>query len=107
VVNDQLGVPTTSRFLAQNTAELLGKQETGLFNLVPSGEATWFDFAREIVRLAGSRSELEPLASDQFPSAARRPRYSVLDKGRAEKALGHALPDWRTLLAGVRKSVSV
>ena len=104
VVNDQHGVPTTSRFLAENTLELLRKQATGLLNLVPSGETTWFEFAREIVRATGSRSEVEPIASDQFPAAARRPRYSVLDNSRAVGALGHELPDWRGLLSAMRKS---
>ena len=106
VVNDQRGVPTTSSFLAQNTMALLGKQVTGLFNLVPSGETTWFDFAREIVRLAGLRIEVVPISTDQFPAAAHRPRYSVLDKGLIEKVLGRGLPDWRDLLADVRKSTA-
>jgi dTDP-4-dehydrorhamnose reductase len=99
VVNDQRGVPTTSGFLADNTLELLRRQAAGLVNLVPSGETTWYEFAREIVRLAGSRSGVDPITTEQFPTAARRPRYSVLDKARAEKALGRPLPDWRTLLA--------
>ena len=107
VVNDQRGVPTTSGFLARYTVELLNKQGTGLFNLVPSGETTWFEFAREIVRVSGSRSEVEPITSEQFPTAARRPRYSVLDKARAEKALGRGLPDWRELLAHVSKSARI
>jgi dTDP-4-dehydrorhamnose reductase len=107
VVNDQHGVPTTSGFLAEHTVELLRKQATGLLNLVPSGETTWFDFAREIVRTTGSRSEVEPITSGEFPAAARRPNYSVLDKAKAENVLGRALPDWRTLLARVRESPSV
>ena len=104
VVNDQHGVPTTSRFLAEHTVALLRKQAAGLLNLVPSGETTWCEFAREIVRLTRSRSEVEPIASDQFPAAARRPRYSVLDNSRAKGALGHELPDWRGLLVAMRKS---
>lgn len=104
VVNDQYGVPTTSSFLAQYTVDLIRKEATGLLDLVPSGETTWFAFAREIVRLWGSRSAEEPIRSEQFPTAARRPRYSVLDKTRAEKVLGLQLPDWRALLADVRKS---
>ncbi len=104
VVNDQLGVPTTSSFLAQYTVELLRKQASGLLNLVPSGETTWFQFACEIVQLWGSGSTVEPVTSEQFPTAARRPRHSVLDKRRAEELLGHGLPDWNLLLADVRKS---
>jgi dTDP-4-dehydrorhamnose reductase len=98
VVNDQHGVPTTSLFLAEHTVELYRKEASGLLNLVPSGETTWFEFAREIVRLAGSSSEIEPIASDQFPAAASRPKYSVLDKARVETILGRVLPDWKSLL---------
>jgi dTDP-4-dehydrorhamnose reductase len=103
VVNDQHGVPTTSAFIAESTVALLRREATGLLNVVPSGETTWFDFAREIVRLAGSPSIVEPISTDQFPTAARRPGYSVLDKARVEKTLGRALPDWRSALADMRK----
>ena len=103
VVNDQHGVPTTSLFLAEHTIELFRKEASGLLNLVPSGETTWFEFAREIVRLAGSSSEIEPIASHQFPAAASRPKYSVLDKARVESILGRVLPDWKSLLAACRR----
>lgn len=103
VVNDQHGVPTTSLFLAGHTVELFRKEASGLLNLVPSGETTWFEFAREIVRLAGSSSEIEPIASHQFPAAASRPKYSVLDKARVESILGRVLPDWKSLLAACRR----
>ena len=102
VVNDQHGVPTTSGFLAKHTVALLRREATGLLNLVPSGEATWFEFAQEIARAVGSRSEVEPITSEQFPTAARRPRYSVLDKTGVEKLLGYPLPDWPTFLVDVR-----
>ena len=71
------------------------------WNLVPSGEATRYDFAREIVRLSGSRSEVEPARTAEFPNAARRPAYSVMSNTRASAALGRALPDWKALLQQV------
>jgi len=103
VVDDQRGAPTTSCFLAEKTVELLRRQTSGLLHLVPSGETTWFGFAREIVRLTGSRSELQPIKTGEFPAAARRPANSVLDNRQAAAILG-PLPHWQALLAAVRES---
>ena len=104
VVDDQRGVPTTSGFLADQTVELIGRRAEGLLHLVPSGETTWFGFAREIVRISASRSEVEPIRSVELAAAARRPANSVLDNRKAAAVLGGALPHWQALLAGVRES---
>ena len=104
VVDDQRGVPTTSRFLAEKTVALIGRQASGLLHLVPAGETTWFGFAREIVRLTGSSSEVTPIKTGEFPAAARRPANSVLDNRKAAAILGERLPHWQALLAAVRES---
>ena len=98
MVDDQTSVPTPASFLAATTIALLKKDCAGLMHLVPSGEATRLDFAREVVRLSGSRSEIQPARTADFPSAARRPIYSAMSNARASAALGRALPDWRRLL---------
>jgi dTDP-4-dehydrorhamnose reductase len=103
VVNDQRGVPTTSRFLAEKTVELVRRQASGLLHLVPADDTTWFGFAREIVRVAGSASEVQPIRTGEYPVAARRPANSVLDNRRAAAILG-PLPHWQALLAAVRES---
>lgn len=101
MVDDQTSVPTPASFLAAMTIALLDRDAAGLMHLVPSGEATRYDFAREIVRLSGSRSEVEPARTTDFPSAARRPAYSVMSNARASAALGEALPDWKAQLQQV------
>ena len=98
VVDDQRGVPTSSRFLAEYTMALLRKGAEGLLHLVPSGETTWYGFARAIL---GERADITPIASREYPTPARRPANSVLDNARARALLG-ALPDWRSVLAAVR-----
>ena len=100
VVDDQRGVPTSARFLAENTVTLIGKNAQGVLNLVPSGETTWYGFAREIL---GPQADLTPITSAEYPTPARRPANSRLDNARARRLLG-ALPDWRAVLDGVRKS---
>ena len=97
VVSDQRGVPTTSAFLAEYTLALLHKDAGGIVHLVPSGEASWFDFARDIVQGSGARSDVQPITTEQYPTAARRPRYSVLSNEKAQAILGRALPDWRSV----------
>ncbi len=98
MVDDQTSVPTSADFVALRTRELLRRQTEGLLHLVPSGEATRYEFAREVIRSLKSRSILEPVKSDRFPGPARRPAYSVMSNAKAARALGGALPDWQALV---------
>ncbi len=99
VVDDQRGVPTSSRFLAEHTVSLIDKKVEGLLHLVPSGSTTWYGFARQIL---GEKSAITPIRSSEYQTAARRPANSVLDNRKAQALLGGALPDWRSVLAAVR-----
>jgi dTDP-4-dehydrorhamnose reductase len=101
MVDDQTSVPTSASFLAATTVALLKKDCAGLMHLVPSGGATRWEFAQEIVRLSGSRCEVQRARTADFPSAARRPVYSAMSNARASAALGKPLPHWRELLAMV------
>ena len=107
VVDDQRGVPTTSAFLAEKTRALLAKDASGLMHLVPAGDTTWYGFAREIVSLTGSRSEVQPIKTGEFPAAARRPANSVLDNRKATAVLGVLMPDWRMLLRSGRETAQL
>jgi dTDP-4-dehydrorhamnose reductase len=98
MVDDQTSVPTPGAFLATCTADLLKTDASGLLHLVPSGQATRYGFACEVVRTMKSRSTVEAVKSDRFPSAARRPVYSVMSSAGAGRLLGATLPDWRVLL---------
>jgi dTDP-4-dehydrorhamnose reductase len=98
MVDDQTSVPTPSAFLAEQTVALLKRGASGLLHLVPSGHATRYDFARAVVTTMKSRSTVEAVKSDRFPSAARRPAYSVMSSASAGTLLGEVFPDWRILL---------
>ena len=65
--------------------------------MVNTGSATWFDFAREIVRRAGVEATVSPCATGEFAVRAERPRYSVLDNAKVTAALG-AMPAWQDAL---------
>jgi dTDP-4-dehydrorhamnose reductase len=97
VVDDQHGVPTESRFLAETTLRLVERQAEGTFHAVPGGASTWHGFASAIVAGLGLEVPVEAIASSEFPSAVRRPAYSVLDNRKLAGLLG-ALPAWETLL---------
>lgn len=101
MVDDQTSVPTPSSFLARETIALLQKQANGVLHLVPSGEATRYVFAREVVRTSGSRSKVKAARSGEFATPARRPTYSAMSNSNAAQILGRALPDWCELLARV------
>jgi dTDP-4-dehydrorhamnose reductase len=104
VVGDQVGSPTAARELAAATARLFGMSEppAGTFHIAAAGQCSWFEFAREILALSGNtRTRLTQITTAEYPTAARRPRYSVLSCEKLRRACGIALPHWRETLARV------
>jgi dTDP-4-dehydrorhamnose reductase len=71
----------------------------GTYHVTNAGATTWYEFAREIVRLAGLSVPVEPISTAEFAAAAPRPAYSVLDTTAYQRLGGPPLPDWRTALA--------
>lgn len=113
VVADQRGTPTWAYDLAQAILYLIalsGHSEgdvwppAGIYHYTNEGETTWYDFAREIYRLGRQygiitrNCDIKPLTTDQYPTKARRPAYSVLSKEKI-KALGLSVPPWQESLA--------
>jgi dTDP-4-dehydrorhamnose reductase len=79
VVNDQVFSPTYTPDLAAKIVQLLETEMYGIYHITNSGACSWYDFATEILRLAGSRTPVLPITSAQYPQRAKRPAYSVLD----------------------------
>jgi dTDP-4-dehydrorhamnose reductase len=102
VVDDQRGCPTVAADLAEGSLAALRSGTTGLLHLTNQGETTWYELARTSVGLAGlDSSRVSPCATEDYPTPARRPAYSVLASERLE-ALGlDPLPHWRTSIWGV------
>jgi dTDP-4-dehydrorhamnose reductase len=94
VVDDQLGCPTYTPFLAGALWELAPLDRTGIVHVRHHGPVTWHGLAREIVRRRGADCEVEPISSAEAGRAAVRPSYSVLAVDLAERALGRRLEDW-------------
>lgn len=98
VVNDQIMSPTATADVAGViVAMLTGGYEAGTYHVVNSGQANWFEFAQEIVRLVGVDAIVEPCTSEEYPTRAARPRYSALDNARLTEMFG-SLPTWRNAL---------
>jgi len=131
IVRDQVGAPTSSREIAAATAKVLSQiccstngaspwsATKGIYHMTAAGETTWYDFAGRILELASSRSrsadwfrvatanrpliarKIVPIATGEFPTAARRPAYSVLADRRLKQAFGINLPHWQMQLRSI------
>ena len=101
VVNDQVGQPTSAMDLAQQLVELgLSTSPVGIYHGTNSGQATWFEFAQEIFKLAGAEvSRVVPVSSSEYPRPAKRPAYSVLSHAAWAKTSVKPMIDWRISLS--------
>ena len=79
VVNDQVFSPTYTKDLAKKIAQLITTEYYGVFHITNKGACSWYEFATEILKLAGLNAPITPVSSEQYPQKARRPRFSVLD----------------------------
>ena len=100
VVTDQVGQPTWTRDLAGWIRLLVNSDiQSGVFHGTNSGETSWFEFAREVYRLAGlDPQRIQPTTSDEFPRPAPRPAWSVLGHEAWGKAGLPEPRDWREAL---------
>ncbi len=86
VVDDQVGCPTFTGHLAQALVELAEQRPPGIVHLAAAGKCSWFEFASEIVRIAGTSCELRRGTTAEFERPAPRPAYSVLRSEHVEAA---------------------
>ena len=102
VVADQKGCPTWAHDLAVALVALLnknGKKEVHeTFHFTNEGQITWYDFAVAIMEIGGKTCKVNPITTDQYPTKAKRPAYSVLDLSKIKEYAGIEIPDWRESL---------
>jgi dTDP-4-dehydrorhamnose reductase len=102
VVFDQTGTPTYAPDLAAAIFTILQQPAVGkggVYHYSNEGVASWYDFAVAIKALTGSTCAIKPVTSDQYPTPAKRPAYSVLNKGKIKSAFGLEIPYWKDSLA--------
>ena len=102
VVADQKGCPTWAHDLAVALVALLnknGKNEVHeTFHFTNEGQITWYDFATAIMEIGGKQCKVNPITTDQYPTKAKRPAYSVLDLSKIKAYAGIEIPEWRESL---------
>lgn len=101
VVFDQVGTPTYARDLARAIyAAIEAGIRPGIYHYTDEGVCSWYDFAVAIHRLAGIDScRVSPIRTAEYPTPARRPAYSVLDKQKIKDTYGMTIPHWEDSLA--------
>jgi dTDP-4-dehydrorhamnose reductase len=100
VVNDQVGQPTSASDLAKQLVELgLSTSPAGIYHGTNTGQATWFEFAQEIFKLAGADvGRVTPVSSSEYLRPAKRPSYSVLSHDAWAETSVKPMRDWRIAL---------
>lgn len=98
VVNDQRGSPTFSTDLARAISQLCRNHARGIVHVTNAGSCSWFEFARAILQLSSSPTEVRPIGTQQMPRPAPRPAYSVLSPASLQRQ-GIFMPTWQDALA--------
>ena len=97
VVDDQIGCPTWTVELANGILKLLDSKPYGTYHVCGSGHTTWYGFAKEIFKLSGLEVNLKPCTTDEFPRAAKRPAFSIMDNEGICRNWQFALKDYLDL----------
>lgn len=101
VVFDQTGTPTYAGDLAYLISYIIENgllDRTGIYHYTDEGVCSWYDFAKEINSLVGHTCNVMPCRTEDYPTPARRPHYSVLDKAKVRETFGIEIPHWRDSL---------
>ena len=105
VVSDQIGTPTNAVDLAEVLIVIIVSSfkfqvsSFGIYNFSNEGQCSWYDFAKEIFHQKGVSIDLKPILTSAYPTPAKRPAYSVLDKTKIKSTFGVEIKEWQTSLA--------
>lgn len=100
VVNDQTGTPTNANDLAEAIVAIIlnDKKAYGIYHYSNEGVATWYDFAKKIFEVNNITIDLQPIPTSAYPTPAKRPEYSVLDKSKIKRVFGIVIKSWEEAL---------
>lgn len=104
VVNDQIGTPTNAVDLAEALVKIIQHCQTepvkgyGIYNFSNEGQCSWYDFAKKIFEINNINIDLKSIQTSGFPTPAKRPKYSVLDKTKIKSTFGINIKNWEVSL---------
>jgi dTDP-4-dehydrorhamnose reductase len=101
VIFDQIGTPTYARDLAKTILDILPKIENKnveIYNYSNEGVCSWYDFTKEIMKMAKLDCEINPIETKEYPTPANRPHYSLLNKSKIKKEFNIQIPFWKDSL---------
>lgn len=100
VVADQFGQPTNANDLAEVLMKIISKENKtyGIFHFSNYPETSWYEFASKIAEFSKSKVKINPISTDQFPTAAKRPRRSTMDLSKIEEKYNLEIKHWEQSL---------
>ena len=101
VIFDQVGTPTYARDLAKAILDILpqiNKQKVETYHYSNEGVLSWYDFAKEIMRMAKLDCKVNPIETKEYPTPAERPHYSLLNKAKIKEHFNITIPFWKDSL---------
>lgn len=103
VVNDQIGSPTYAGDLAEVIIQIINtkSKEYGIYHYSNEGRVSWYDFAKVIFKRSKSKAKLNSVSTKEYPTPAKRPQYSVLDKTKIKTHLNIVIVNWQESLLKV------
>ena len=114
VVCDQMGTPTYARDLAKAILTILDQDPTNntsstvaLYNYSNEGSCSWYDFAQAIFELTNIKCKVNPISTEEYPTPAKRPYYSILNKEKIKKTFDLQIPYWRDSLKECLKVMDI
>lgn len=104
VVSDQIGTPTNAVDLAEVLIKIISSNfqlpasNFGIYNFSNEGQCSWYDFAKKIFEVNNISINLQPIPTSAYPTPAKRPAYSVLDKSKIKRVFGVEVKNWKESL---------
>ena len=101
MVSDQIGTPTFAGDLADAIVSIipqLNENNKGIYHYTNEGVCSWYDFATEIMKILNLKCIVNPIPSSAYPTKAKRPFYSVLDKTKIKETFNIKIPYWKDSL---------
>ena len=101
VIFDQVGTPTYAAHLARTILDILpqiNNDKVAIYNYSNEGVLSWYDFAKEIMKMAKLPCTINPIETFQYPTPAKRPHYSLLNKSKIKKEFDISIPYWKDSL---------